>query len=323
MVCVDLHAKDFELTILHMNDTHSHFDESVLKMKLGGVQTKLPVGGYERLFQRIDEKKAKLDKNGKSYLVFHGGDAFQGTIYFTQNKGKMNAEAWNLMALDAMALGNHEFDIGSQKLGEFLSAVKFPVLAANIDVSKNKHLKGRVQPYTIKEVNGKKIGIIGLTPENLRNLTMVDDDIVIKSEIKSTQKAVAALKKKGVKYIIVLDHIGYTNDIKLAESVDGIDVIVGGHSHTLLGDFRSEDLKYTGEYPTFVKRSSGETTCVVQAWQYSRTIGQVDVVFGDDGKLKSCNGNPEILLGRSIKTKKKIVGKKSLSKMRKHRDTSW
>ena len=108
-----LEAKDLELSIIHMNDTHSHFDESKLKMNLSDYKVKLPVGGYERLYQRVQEKKKVLEKQGKNVLVFHGGDAFQGTIYFTQNKGKMNAEAWKLMGLDAMALGNHEFDIGS------------------------------------------------------------------------------------------------------------------------------------------------------------------------------------------------------------------
>ena len=242
-------VENLELSIIHMNDTHSHFDESQLKAKLADENVKLPIGGYERLFQRVDEKRRALEKSGKNVLVLHGGDAFQGTIYFTQNKGKMNAAAWKLLRLDAMALGNHEFDIGSRKLSEFLSEVDFPVLAANIDVSKNKYLKGKIKPFIIKQVQGRKVGIIGLTPETLKQLSLIDSDLVVKKEIESTRETIKVLKKLGVQHIIVLDHIGYENDLKLAKAVDGIDVIVGGHSHTLLGDFREEGLKVLGKLP--------------------------------------------------------------------------
>ena len=297
-------VENLELSIIHMNDTHSHFDESQLKAKLADENVKLPIGGYERLFQRVDEKRRALEKSGKNVLVLHGGDAFQGTIYFTQNKGKMNAAAWKLLRLDAMALGNHEFDIGSRKLSEFLSEVDFPVLAANIDVSKNKYLKGKIKPFIIKQVQGRKVGIIGLTPETLKQLSLIDSDLVVKKEIESTRATIKVLKKLGVQHIIVLDHIGYENDLKLAKAVDGIDVIVGGHSHTLLGDFREEGLKYSGNYPTMIKRKSGEQTCVVQAWQYSKTLGQINIIFDTKGRLLSCKGNPELLLGSQIKVKK-------------------
>ena len=300
-----LDAKNLELSIIHMNDTHSHFDESKLKMNLSNYKVKVPVGGYERLFQRVQEKKRALKKQGKNVLVFHGGDAFQGTIYFTQNKGKMNAEAWNLMELDAMALGNHEFDIGSEKLGEFLSSVGFPVLAANIDVSKNKFLKSKIKPYTIKIIDGKKVAIVGLTPENLNQLSLIDKNIIVKREIESSRNTIKQLKKMGVDHVIVLDHIGYQNDLKLAKNVDGIDVIVGGHSHTLLGDFKGEGLKYSGKYPSIVKRKSGEKTCIVQAWQYSRTLGEIHIKFDKNGNLSSCKGNPELLLGKELKVKSK------------------
>ena len=137
-----------------------------------------------------------------------------------------------------MALGNHEFDIGSRKLSEFLSEVDFPVLAANIDVSKQVSKRGKIKPFIIKQVQGRKVGIIGLTPETLKQLSLIDSDLVVKKEIESTRETIKVLKKLGVQHIIVLDHIGYENDLKLAKAVDGIDVYVGGHSHTLLGDFR-------------------------------------------------------------------------------------
>ena len=77
-----------------------------------------------------------------------------------------------------------------------------------------------------------------------------------------------------------------------------------GHSHTLLGDFQEEGLKYSGNYPTMIKRKSGEQTCVVQAWQYSKTLGQINIIFDAKGRLLSCKGNPELLLGSQIKVKK-------------------
>ena len=111
-VCTSAYSKGLEFKIIHMNDTHSHFDETKQKISYDGLTTKTPMGGYARLYERVLEKKQINKKAGYKSLVLHGGDAFQGTLYFTQNKGKMNAKAWNLMGLDTIALGNHEFDIG-------------------------------------------------------------------------------------------------------------------------------------------------------------------------------------------------------------------
>ena len=313
-------AKALDLQIIHMNDTHSHFDESTQKINFDQFNTKTKMGGFERLYQRVIEKRVENNKKGLNTLVFHGGDAFQGTLYFTQNKGQMNAKAWNLMELDAMALGNHEFDIGSKHLSRFLKAVDFPVLSANIDVSKNQYLKNTVKPYIIKTIAKVKVGIIGLSPENLRQLALVDKTIIISKEIEAARKIVSELQAKGVKHIIVLDHIGYENDLKLAENVKGIDAIVGGHSHTLLGDFKANGLDYAGPYPKIIENKFGEKVCIVQAWQYMRTLGEVKISFDSKGRLSSCVGKPELLLGKekmSLKTKDtwKAVSKKQLKEI--------
>lgn len=126
-----------------------------------------------------------------------------------------------------------------------------------------------------------------------RESSQPDDGTVLLDEIATTEAQVAELTAQGVNKIIVLTHIGYTNDQDWIAGIEGVDVVVGGDSHSLLGDDETAAIASPrGSYATLVEKADGSTTCVVQAWDYSKVIGNLDVDFDEDGNVISCIGNP-------------------------------
>lgn len=269
-------SDSFKLTIMHMNDTHAHAD--LLPNMITAIKD-----------VRTEDPEA---------LLFNAGDVFSGTLYFNEYHGKADLALLNMMDLDAMVFGNHEFDLGSSEdghksLSEFVSAAKFPLLGTNVDFSgdafMNKLVKneftdspedGKVFDGIVKEVNGEKIGIFGLTTEDTENISS-PVNVKFLNYIKEAERAVQAFENMGVNKIVAVTHLGYDsnpdfgNDLQLATYVDGIDVVVGGHSHTQLNE------------PVVVKQdengSEKEPTVVVQAYQYSQLLGKLQVEFDENG----------------------------------------
>lgn len=121
-----------------------------------------------------------------------------------------------------------------------------------------------------------------------------DPGTVLLDEIETTEAQVANLTAQGVNKIIVVTHIGYDNDQNWIAGIEGVDVVIGGDSHSLLGNDKTAVIASPtrGSYATLVEKSDGSTTCVVQAWDYSKVIGNLDVDFDEDGNVVSCVGNP-------------------------------
>ncbi len=118
------------------------------------------------------------------------------------------------------------------------------------------------------------------------------------------KREIDRLRAQGIDKIVLLSHLGYTQDQAIAAQLSGVDVIVGGDSHSLLGDesLKTFGLSPAGAYPTATRNKDGDTVCVVQAWQYSAVVGELEVLFDGDGKVKSCAGQPHILIGSSLGT---------------------
>lgn len=212
---------EWTLTLLHTNDTHSHLEEMARQATL------------------IDEFRAEAP----NALLLHAGDAFLGTLYFTVHKGAANAWVMNAMDFDVMALGNHEFDEGPEGLAAFAEAVDFPLVCTNFDFSEEPALAFRIAPFVVLEVDGESVGIIGLTTEEAAWSSNPGPNVAIGDALASAQQAVEMLTAQGVKVIIALTHLGWEQDLVLAQEVAGIDLVVGGHSHTL-----------PAEYPTVFQR---------------------------------------------------------------------
>ncbi len=286
----------FPLTLLHVSDTHSHLEPVNTGLMLDDTQTYLDLGGYARLAAKV---KAVRSENPNT-LVLHAGDAVQGTLYFTRYEGEADFTLLNAIGFDAMVTGNHEFDKGPELLSDMIDMADFPIIAANMDLSNEPFLAGKIPPYIIKEISGVKVGIIGLITPETPVISSPGSNITFLDQIPVAQQKVAELESQGISKIIVLSHMGYEEDIALAEAVEGIDVIVGGHSHTLLGDVTDLGLTPAAPYPTRIYKKSGQDVCIVHSWEWAKTAGVLDLRFDDRGYLRFCRGDAVLLAGDSF-----------------------
>ncbi|UOQ84796.1 5'-nucleotidase C-terminal domain-containing protein [Gracilibacillus salinarum] len=277
-------SDNYSITIMHMNDTHAHVEP-------------LP-----KMLTAIKEVRAEIPEA----LLLHAGDVFSGTLYFNQFKGQADLALLNMMDFDAMVFGNHEFDLGSgenghESLAEFVAAADFPLLGTNVDFSEDPFMNGYINQQKfvespesgsvydgiIKEVNGEKVGIFGLTTEDTANISS-PVNVKFLNYINEAERAVAAFEEQGVNKIIAVNHLGYNsnpemgNDLQLATAVDGIDIIVGGHSHTKLDEPAVVSTDENGE--------EKDPTVIVQAYQYAQMLGTLDVSFDENGAVVEYGG---------------------------------
>ncbi len=246
-----LHSQSSEIRILHVNDFHGFVDPSQ------------PVGSDEMLggIAYLSDKVNELRKE-KPSLFLAAGDMIQGHNWANLFQGESVIELMNEMRFDVMVLGNHEFDFGQEVLRKRISEANFPILGANVEGLEI------LKPYIIKEVNGVKIAIIGVVTEDVPISTHPKNVIGLKffSVFETVEKYLSLLRSK-VDMMVLLSHIGYPVDRMLAEKGEGVDVIVGGHSHTKI--------------PKPVKIGD---SIIVQAWEYGKALGVLDLTL-KDGKI--------------------------------------
>lgn len=296
---------EFSLTILHINDFHSRFEPITGSDSNCSAETDAKgecFGGIGRLKTAIDMKREELKAAGANSVLLSAGDEFQGSLFYTQYKSAIVAEFMNDMGFDVVATGNHEFDDGPAEFAKFLDAAKFPIIGGNFDTTKDPDLKGRPKGLIILDIAGEKVAIVGATTEETPEIASVGD-VGFESVTAYVRGAVAALDAAGIDKVIVLSHIGYTLDQQLAKAVPGIDVIVGGHSHTYLS---STDDKASGPYPTMVRNPDGADVPIVQAGQYGKYLGDITITWDDAGKVIKAEGAP-ILLDASVKADQGFV----------------
>jgi 5'-nucleotidase / UDP-sugar diphosphatase len=248
---------DFSLRIIHVNDHHSHIEPEEVAITIdasfpASLQSNktipVDVGGWPLITAAIDEAKQEGEEMGMNVLKLHAGDAITGTIFFTLFQGLADASFMNSVCFDAFELGNHEFDDGDAGLVRFLDFLdganntnpercpKIPVLAANVVPGPNSPLVGRLLPFKIFTYKGTKVGVIGI---NIRLKTLQssfpDPGTNLLDEATVATAQIAELKKKGVDIIILLTHVGLNNDLSNLAKLPGVDVVVGGDSHTFMG----------------------------------------------------------------------------------------
>ncbi len=259
-----------KLVILHTNDTHSQI--------LPGADG---LGGVMRRKAVIDSVR-NVEKN---VLLVDAGDAVQGTLFFYLYGGQVEQEVMNILGVEEQILGNHEFDNGIDSLARILAHSKAEKLSSNYDLS-DTPLADMFKPYSIKEYEGKKIGIIGI---NLDPEGMISEDNYEGLEfapIVATANLMAEKlkKEKGVDAVIALTHIGYNpsplvGDSVLAVNSRNIDIIIGGHSHDTI-DPRTEK----GARRSRLKNLEGEDVLVVQTGKAGRNIGKIEIDLDELGK---------------------------------------
>ena len=281
-------APDYTLTILHTNDVHAHF---LPFNKMGatcgekGTEDENCVGGAARLAGVI--KKVREERS--EAILLDAGDQFQGTLFYTRWKGEGSSRLMTKMGYDAMVVGNHEFDNGPCNLGAFIKSVRFPVLGANLNVQMEPCLDGLIKPYTVLTAGGQKIGVVGFTTEDLATSSSPGGNVTAQQIEASIRPVIQGFKALGINKIIGLSHAGLERDKTVAEAVDGLDVIVGGHSHTYLS---STDPSAQGPYPVVEHSPDGGTVLIVTSGAWGKYLGRLDVTFDANGAAKSWTGGP-------------------------------
>ncbi|KAJ2714162.1 hypothetical protein H4R19_001873 [Coemansia spiralis] len=290
-----LGGSQYALRLIHTNDVHAHFlphdaagdDCDPVAAGSGGRC----VGGAAYAKAVVNHLRGGAGVGGMDgSLLVNAGDEFQGSIFHTLFRGNVSAQVLNAFHYDAIALGNHEFDLGPGHLARYLQLVDAPAVCANLDFTRDHpDLQAAVQPFTVIERH--RIGIIGvLTPETMASSSM-GVGLQLTDPVAAVNAARARLASMGVNRIIVLSHLGYGPDKDLAARVDpGISLIIGGHTHTYLGNRTgSEAQAPLGPYPTWVANTAGSEwqTAIVQAKALGEYVGYMDLVFNDDGSLDS------------------------------------
>jgi 5'-nucleotidase len=284
---------DFELNILHINDLHSRIEaisKSDSTCSAEDAAANECFGGIARVKTAIDARRAEL--SGKNVLTLDAGDQFQGSLFYTTYKSAPIADFMNSIGFDAMAIGNHEFDDGPEELAKFIDALKFPMISGNTLAGLNSPVADKFKPYIVKEFGEEKVAIVSVLATDTDETSSPGDAVLFSDEIGYLKEAVKEIEGQGIDKIVLLSHVGYVKDQEIAAAVDGIDIIVGGHSHTLLSN---TDDKAAGPYPTMVKNPAGKDVPIVQAYAYSKYLGDLTVVFDDAGVVKTATGEPKLL----------------------------
>jgi 5'-nucleotidase/UDP-sugar diphosphatase len=285
----------YTLTVLHTNDVHARIlqfgdtggacgDEDAAQGNC--------FGGVARRATKINEIRAE----GGNLILVDAGDQFQGTLFYNKYKGEEAQTFMNELGYNAMTVGNHEFDDGPGVLGSFIRGADFPVVSANIDASNEAALAGLIQPYTVLDVGGEKIGVVGYTTEDTAILSSPGPDVAFNNIEDSVAAAVAELEAMGINKIVALSHAGFARDRQVAAAVDGLDVIVAGHTNTYLSN---TDESAEGPYPVVIDAPSGDPVLLVSDFTWGKYLGRLDVTFDSSGVPISWEGNP-ITLDASV-----------------------
>lgn len=283
--------KNFEISFYHVNDVHAHLDQFRSSGSSCTDPSKGCVGGYPRI-KALIEKDRPTKKNS---LFLNAGDEFQGTLFYTLYKGEATSSILNKLGFDAMTLGNHEFDDGDDLLATFLSNLTFPVISANVHTT-NKKLARNIVPYKIfntGKYRGLDLAVVAVTTETTKTTSRPGEGTTFEDPVVAVKRTVDYIKKhyRNIKRFVALTHIGYDNDIRLAQQSTDISLIIGGHSHTLLAD-NSTVPGAKGPYPTIAKNTNGEEVFVVTSYRWGEYLGYIDLEFDQRGRVVRYEGAP-------------------------------
>lgn len=284
----------FKLNILHINDMHSRVESISRFNSTCSVEDEGEgkcFGGFGRLATKIWERRKQISDAGENVITLDAGDQFQGSLFYTTYKGKVEGEFMNKIGFDLMAVGNHEFDNGPDVLADFVDLVEFPVICGNITVADGEKLAGKIQEWAVLEVGGEKIGVLSVLTPDTAIIAAPGPNVSFRDDIEYLKEAVTRIRAEGVNKVLLLSHVGFSRDQEIAAQVEGISAIVGGHSHTLL----SNTEEGAPAYATLVQNPAGKAVPIVQAGSYSKHLGDLSLTFDEDGYVAEASGDTVIL----------------------------
>jgi len=307
--------KPAKITLAHINDSHSYFEPQSLQLNLNingtAIFPYVSNGGFARIATRVKQLKHIAQEHERDFMFVHAGDCFQGTLYFSLFKGKANSDMLNALGIEMMALGNHELDMGNGPVADFLNRIEFPLLAGNWDLSnelvtKPHPINGhpnilsyradtRTAQWVTRVVDGEPIALFGISLDKMADIATVDVDTPFVNAFETADNTVREINRMGINKVILISHLGFDSDCELANAVNGISLIVGGHTHTLQGDFSDLGLKKEAEYGININN-----TYIVQAGCYAQALGHCEIDFAADGSVTKFAGKNELLLGRRL-----------------------
>uniref|UniRef100_A0A6B0VDP2 5'-nucleotidase n=1 Tax=Ixodes ricinus TaxID=34613 RepID=A0A6B0VDP2_IXORI len=288
----------FNITVLHTNDIHSHFLQSdgrganCSEKKAAANEC---YGGVARIVTKVRDLKGSEE----NAFFFNAGDFFQGTVWYTVLKYDIVAAAMEKMMYNSVCLGNHEFDDGPEGLAPFLVRMEkanVTVLGTNLNTTREPIFENiTVVKHKIYEFNGVKMGVMGVVTRETITIAR-PGQIEILDEILSIKEEIEVLKKLEVKIFALISHVGYDVDLRIAQAVNGLHFIVGGHTNTFLYNGKSPgNDTVQGPYPTIVNRSDGTFALVTQDFWFGKYLGYLKLQFYGNGTLKAWSGNPLLL----------------------------
>ena len=222
---------DKQIVILHSNDTHS----CIYPLNVNLADTALAGrGGYLRRAAFVEQQR----KQYPNLLLIDSGDFSQGSPYYTLNKGEVEVGLMNIMGYDAATIGNHEFDFGLENMARIFRMAKFPILCSNYDFT-GTPVEGTVKPWTIIKRDGVKIGLFALDPQLIGLVdTAKCPGVKYLDPVAKANEMAALLKAKKCDLVICVSHLGWDkvdmNDQIMIAGSRGIDLVLGGHSHTYM-----------------------------------------------------------------------------------------
>lgn len=276
-----------KLTIIQMNDTHGYLEEHYEHLWLGGEEKFVKAGGYARIYSYVDSVRKETNNN---VLFLDGGDTFHGTYPVVDSKGEILVELLNDLEVDAMT-AHWEFAYGPEQFNSLVSKLDFPMLAINC--YKKEENKLMYPPYLVKEINGLKIGVIGIAATIIDKVMPAhfSRGLYFTMGNQELPKYIEELKnKKEVDLIVVLSHLGYPQELKIAEEVDGIDVLLSAHTHNRIYE------------PAIINN-----TIIIQSGSHGSFLGRLDLEV-ENKKIVSHKHELK-LLDKSVKKDEKMQAK--------------
>jgi 5'-nucleotidase / UDP-sugar diphosphatase len=265
------------LTIFHTNDTHGHllpfsYPDAGAGSDIAKTIHRKNIGGIARRAALVKRLRKELNQKGTAVWLVDAGDITDGTPFSTAYQGEADVAAMNAASYDYSTLGNHEFNTSLAKLKKLLSLFRYPVLCANAVENSGRPL---TQASDIKDLGPLKIGIFGLVTRDSASYQAAKEGVTISDEIETSRRMARALRPRA-DIVIALSHAGEKVDEQIAAAVPGIDVIIGGHSHSRipLGNL----IPHSGRS----KASEVNGTIIVQAHQWGGELGRLDLYFEKD-----------------------------------------
>ncbi len=272
-------AESIGLTILHTNDTHGHllpfsYPEMVPRgSALAQLSKRHDIGGIARRAALAGTIRAQLQKRGTTVWLVDAGDFSDGTPFSIEYHGEADVAAMNAAGYNFGALGNNEFSRSLDQTRKLIDLAEFPMLCANAVLKDG----GRplAKPYVIQNIGPLRVALFGLLTREARAYPAARQGVIVSDPLESAQRMAERLKTHA-DILIVLSHCGDEVDRRIAERIDEIDVIVGGHSHSRLPSGR---FVWHGEE---LKANDVEGTILVQNHQWGGELGRLDLLFSQD-----------------------------------------